>query len=169
MTGYYIKAYLRYKWKAMGRHGTHSPFVYDFIEHILLDSEIIPREYIVSCPGLPLRFENILSRVAAYYGLREKIFLPDEEGATIAGNIELILFGEAVPKEWNGWLSRIQPAIGNDSIVAVLGIHSSAEHGAAWNRLCMEHGVKMSIDLFGVGLLLFREEFKERQQFILKY
>lgn len=38
-----VLEYIKYRWKAKGRHGTHSPFVYDFVDHCL--SIKIPKDF----------------------------------------------------------------------------------------------------------------------------
>ncbi len=51
----------------------------------------------------------------------------------------------------------------------VAGIHKTKRHSAKWLRLRKHPKVMMSIDLYGVRLLFFRKEFKEKQHFVLKY
>ena len=165
MNPYQIIQFFKYKWKAMGRHGTHSPFVYAFIEEVLHDYEIIPREYIVSCPWLGLRFENILSRIAARYQFKNILFLPKQP----AGAADMVIMDRKEPQNWKSQLEAILPQLKNESVVVVPDIHTSKALGLAWAGLCKHPEVRMSIDLYGMGLLLFREEFKVPQHFVLQY
>jgi hypothetical protein len=168
MTLYSIIQYLKYRWRAKGRHGTHSPFVYDFIEKILHDTEIIERKYIVEYRELPLRFENIISRIAAYNKYSSVVHLPPEEDAKSTGT-DLLLLKDTMPGDWPRWFDKYFDLLKNESTIAVAGIHKTREHGMMWKKLRTDERVRMSIDLYGIGLLFFRKEFKVKQDFILKY
>ena len=162
--------YLKYKWNAKGRHGVHSPFVYDLIDHVLLDHGPISREYIVEYPSLPLHYENMISRLAAYYNYQHIFCLPQpKENVSIVSGADLLLFSETVPLQWISMFDQYFSLLKPQGIVIVSGIHKTAEHSKEWHKLHNDERVKMSIDLYETGLLFFKPEFKEQQHFILKY
>jgi len=169
MTIHAITQYLGYSRKAKGRHGVHSPFVYDFIEHVLLDKGLIEKKFIVECPGIALRFENIISRMAAYYNYRNILHLPLKNDNGQNGVIDMLLLNGEEPRQWYNEFNKYFSLLKNGSVVVIAGIHKTAGHTAAWNILYKHPEVRMSIDLYGIGLLFFREEFKVAQHFILKY
>ena len=169
MTIHAITQYLEYTWKAKSRHGVHSPFVYDFIEGVLLDTGPIERKFIVENPGLALRFENIISRMAAYYNYRNILHLPLKNDNGQNGVIDMLLLNGEEPRQWYNEFNKYFSLLKNGSVVVIAGIHKTAGHTAAWNILYKHPEVRMSIDLYGIGLLFFREEFKVAQHFILKY
>jgi len=162
--------YLKYKWKAKSRHGVHSPFVYDLIYHVLLDHGPIDRAYIIAYPSLALHYENLISRIAAYYKYKVILRLPmEKENTQVPINADLLVFNDAAPLRWTGEMNKYTHLLKNESAVAITGIHNTPAHTAEWNKLCLNAPVTMSIDLYGVGLLFFKQEFKEQQHFILKY
>lgn len=164
-----IIQYLKYRWRAKGRHGVHSPFAYDLIEHVLLDKGVIEREYIVEYPSLALCYENLLSRIATCYKYKAILYLPLENEDVVKTNADLLLLNEVAPKQWLNLLNKYFHLLNSQGAVAVIGIHKTMKHTTAWKNLCTDQNVKMSIDMYGVGLLLFRDEFKEKQHFVLKY
>jgi len=74
---------------------------------------------------------------------------------------------------------RLQPTIhyfetilaktNNPSIIILDDIHWSEEMEKAW-KYCKDHpSVTLSIDLFFMGILIFRQEIKEKQHFVIRF
>lgn len=57
----------------------------------------------------------------------------------------------------------------NDSILVFDDIHWSPEMEAAWEAIRNDPAVRCSIDLFFVGIVLFRKEFREKQHFSIRF
>lgn len=57
----------------------------------------------------------------------------------------------------------------SDSWMIVEGIHTSSEMEYAWARLKKQPEVRLTIDLFFIGLLFCRKEQKEQEHFIIRY
>ncbi len=55
------------------------------------------------------------------------------------------------------------------SLIVVKNIHTNEQADRAWQQAVTDKHVKLSIDLYQVGLLFFRDEFKEKQHFVLKF
>lgn len=58
---------------------------------------------------------------------------------------------------------------GNDSILIFDDIHWSREMEAAWEQIKAHPAVRCTIDLFFIGIVLFRQEFHEKQHFIIRH
>ncbi len=57
----------------------------------------------------------------------------------------------------------------NDSILIFDDIHWSAQMEAAWKTIKNDPAVRCSIDLFFIGIVFFRSEFKEKQHFTIRF
>jgi predicted O-methyltransferase YrrM len=57
----------------------------------------------------------------------------------------------------------------NDSILVFDDIHWSGEMEAAWETIKKNAEVTCSIDLFFIGIVFFRKEFKEKQHFVIRF
>ena len=59
--------------------------------------------------------------------------------------------------------------INNDSILIFDDIHWSQEMESAWETIKKHEVVRCSIDLFFIGIVLFRKEFKEKLDFVIRF
>jgi predicted O-methyltransferase YrrM len=57
----------------------------------------------------------------------------------------------------------------NDSIFIFDDIHWSKEMEQAWETIKYHKAVRCSIDLFFIGIVFFRQEFKEKQHFVIRF
>ncbi|MEO6610627.1 MAG: class I SAM-dependent methyltransferase [Chitinophagaceae bacterium] len=67
------------------------------------------------------------------------------------------------------YFRELLPKIHNDSIIVFDDIHWSREMEAAWHTIRTHPQVRCSIDLFFSGLVFFREEFREKQHFSIRF
>ena len=163
MTLHAITEYLKYKWKAKGRHGTHSPFVYALVEDVLLNSKQEASRTAPTFPKVDVYYQKLLQRIARYYHYESVLSLP---GDSTTGQLYDILLIDAAD---TGQLAEYLNALQKDGMVLVTNIHTTAARSAAWQAVCANEGVRMSIDLYGTGLLFFKQEFKEKQHFVLQH
>ncbi len=169
MSPYSLREYIRYKWQAKSRHGIHSPFVYDFIEHVLLNKELQQQNnsgyisynagdagnFSIKLAGVPEKYMVLIATIIAYYNSPNQSFQEKPE----------FRFSNA---ENTGHLSEAQP-LSSLHILIVSNIHTSKHTSANWKNIYTDPKVRLSIDLYHIGILFFRNEFKEKQHFTLKY
>jgi len=67
------------------------------------------------------------------------------------------------------YFEKLLPITHNDSILVFDDIHWSAEMEQAWDTIKQHPSVRCTIDLFFIGIVLFRLEFKERQHFSIRF
>lgn len=67
------------------------------------------------------------------------------------------------------YFRKILPHINNDSIVVFDDIHWSKEMEQAWETIKSDPTVRCTVDLFFIGIVFFRQEFKEKQHFVVRF
>lgn len=67
------------------------------------------------------------------------------------------------------YFRQLLPSLHNNSIVVFDDIHWSKEMEEAWENIKSHSAVQYSIDLFFIGIVLFKNEFKEKQHFTIRF
>lgn len=67
------------------------------------------------------------------------------------------------------YFEQILPATHNFSLIVLDDIHWSREMEQAWQQIKAHPSVRLSIDLFFIGLVFFREEIKVKQHFTIRF
>lgn len=67
------------------------------------------------------------------------------------------------------YFDRLSDKINNESVLIFDDIHWSIEMEEAWETIKARSSVTLSIDLFFVGLLFFRNDFKIKQHFVINF
>lgn len=67
------------------------------------------------------------------------------------------------------YFEQLLPVTHNDTIIIFDDIHWSEEMEAAWKHIKKQEQVRATIDLFFIGVVLLRKEFKEKQHFTIRF
>ena len=182
--------YIKYRRKAKSRHGVHSPFVYELTEN-LLKKKTVDSNLVLATN----RHKKLVNKIIKYFNCRHILWLTNRDGEsetyiaieqdgsgkmrlrterfnfsqfTSYETPDLYLIDLHNPNDWKTAWEKYRPYLRSDSIVLITSIHHSKEHTVAWEHIFTDRNVKLSIDLFKIGLLFFKDEFKETQHFVLK-
>ncbi|MBS1775452.1 MAG: hypothetical protein JSS64_04135 [Bacteroidetes bacterium] len=185
-----IVQYIKYRRHAKNRHGVHSPFVYELTEALLKKKNAAPHLMLATT-----RHRKLVNKILTHFECQHILWVTNNDGEqetflSIQHNSEsdvqlrterfdfaqfstypapeLYLIDLPNSDDWQRAWSKYKSHLRPNDIIALIGIHHSKEHSEAWKKVCESQSVRMSIDLFKVGLLFFKDEFKERQHFILR-
>lgn len=67
------------------------------------------------------------------------------------------------------YFKLLLPHCHNDSILIFDDVHWSAEMEQAWETIKADENVRLTIDLFFIGLVFFKKEFKVKQHFTIRF
>jgi predicted O-methyltransferase YrrM len=67
------------------------------------------------------------------------------------------------------YFRQLLPVCHNDTILIFDDIHWSEEMEQAWEEIKKDGSVKLTIDLFFIGLVFFKKEFKVKQDFAIRF
>lgn len=67
------------------------------------------------------------------------------------------------------YFQQLLPSLHNDSIIVFDDIHWSGEMEQAWESIKSHSAVQYTIDLFFIGIVLLKNEFRERQHFTIRF
>ena len=190
--------YLQYHWVAANSkgHGVHSPFVYQFIRQSLNGTSSI-KEIVNSTPAvqntlqaidaassykLPPKFNLLIARLLQSMNPLsvsvtgdKKQFEADKALNTSLTNesdesIDFAFIGAG--QDVATMLHNANNLIGrmhSSAWVILHQIHTDVDMETAWNTLKKHSNIRLSIDLFTIGILFCRKEQKEQEHFIIRY
>jgi hypothetical protein len=153
-------------------HGVHSPFVYSFIRYVLNDKGLRQEA------NYSNKYRALLIRMVAYYmpaNVMELEASPlskvkDLEEIEIADSIGLLYVRKIKNAEdlilyFNATLKKLN----TQSILIFDGIHDSKEMESSWEKIKMHYDVKLTIDLYKLGIAFFRQEQLEKENFTIRF
>jgi len=73
-----------------------------------------------------------------------------------------------LPKETLKIFNTKIESFGDDDVMIIRGIHKSGEMESVWNRLIKESKVRVSLDLYEIGIILFRKNL-QKEHFVLRF
>ena len=180
-------------------HGIHSPFVFKFIQEILNGkspltaienntpavNEILQEIEAASSSKLHPKIKLVIARllqsnhpVSFSVTGDKKPFDADSAINTNAKigstqsveSIDFAFIGKGQNKETMlQSASRLFDKMHSNSWVILHGIHADSNMETVWNTLKEHSNIRLSIDLFTIGILFCRKEQKEQEHFIIRY
>jgi hypothetical protein len=180
-------------------HGIHSPFVFKFIQEILNSkssleqieknapavNKILQEIEAASSSKLHPKIKLVIARllqsnhpVSFSVTGDMKPFDADSAVNTNAKigltesveSIDFAFIGKGQNKETMlQSASRLIDKMHSNSWVILHGLHADSNMEAAWGQLKKHANIRLTIDLFSIGILFCRKEQKEQEHFIIRY
>ncbi len=184
---------IKYTWKAKGRHGIHSPFVYDLLDNCFkipvsrdkingISSKIKVHAKTLRCLmqlSKHLKFNTLLTETRLQTDIEG---LANER--TIPYVVQDLSFFDQLQKEkhasiilltsktsYEDILKKVNeflPCLDENSIILIDGIRANDLVYSEWKQLKEKTEFHFSADVFHFGILAKRS-FQEKEQFILRY
>jgi hypothetical protein len=153
-------------------HGVHSPFVFNFISSILNNKELSEEAASAN------KYHALVNRMINFYKpvvVMELEATPSNKANVLEGieNTETIgLFYLKQNKNAADLMIYFNAAIkkvNTQSILIFDGIHESKEMEANWEKIKIHYEVKLTIDLYKLGIVFFRQEQLEKENFTIRF
>lgn len=184
---------IKYSWKAKGRHGIHSPFVYDLVDNCF---QLALSKNQLKTVALKLGTKStsikLLTQLAKHLGFRrvstnlqsfetlqsflyqqniqvevDALIFPKEEEKEFPTSLIFIECSQFDPSAWENILELI-PSLDDQSMIVLSGIRTKHFPLNDWNELISHFSFHFTADLFHFGLLSKRT-FQEKEHFVLRY
>ena len=153
-------------------HGVHSPFVFNFISSVLNNKELKQEA------NYSNKYRALLIRMVAFYMpvVVIELEITPSNKANVLDEIEnadtiglLYIKQNKNAADLMVYFNAAIKKINTHSILIFDGIHDSKEMEASWEKIKMHKEVKLTIDLFELGIVFFRQEQLEKENFIIRF
>ena len=166
--------YFNYYFKAANGkgHGVHSPFVFNFITDVLNSKEL--NEQAASTN----KYRALVNGMIAFYkpsavmeleaaSSNQVHALKEIDNAATIGLFYLKQNKNA--EDLTNYFNAALKKLNTESILIFDGIHDSKELEASWETIKMNNEVKLTIDLYKLGIVFFRQEQLEKENFTIRF
>ena len=153
-------------------HGVHSPFVFNFISSILNNKELKQEA------NYSNKYRALLIRMVAYY-MPEVVMEFEATPSNKADVLEEIENADTIgllhvkqnknAEDVISYFSAAIKKVNTESILIFDGIHDSKEMENSWEAIKMHKEVKLTIDLYKLGIVFFRQEQLEKESFTIRF
>ena len=180
-------------------HGIHSPFVFKFIQDILNGKSPLTAienntpavkqilDQIEAAVSAPLTPKNkiVIARLLQWLNPIKILVTGDKRpfdadsaintnakiGSTQSvESIDFAFIGEGQDGvRILQSVNRVMDKMHSNSWLILHGIHADSNMETVWNTLKEHSNIRLSIDLFTIGILFCRKEQKEQEHFIIRY
>lgn len=134
------------------RHGTHSPFVYRLVDEVVYNDQSSAPQRIRGIR--PARVNALINRILEFW-LKDEVDI--REYILIKSDADYLdKFNETLPKAHPGTLLIFE------------GIYQNKQHKTNWKLIIANEEVRVSIDLFYIGLVFFRQG-QAKEHFKIRY
>ena len=153
-------------------HGVHSPFVFSFITAVLNSKELNKQAASTN------KYRALVNGIIAFYKpvvVMELEATPSNKANVLEGientnTIDLLYLKQNKnAADLMMYFNAAIKKINTDSILIFEGIHDSEEMEASWEKIKMHKEVKLTIDLYKLGIIFFRQEQLEKENFIIRF
>ena len=184
---------IKYTWKAKGRHGIHSPFVYDLLDNcfkipvskekiIGISTKIKVHENTLRCLmqlSKHLKFNTLLTETRLQTdieGLANELTIPyDVKDLSFFDQLQkekhasiILLTSKTSNEDILKKVNEFLPCLDENSIILIDGIRANDLVYSEWKQLKEKTEFHFSADVFHFGILAKRS-FQEKEEFILRY
>jgi hypothetical protein len=183
---------IKYTWKAKGRHGIHSPFVYDLMDQCF--RKAFPKQQLTDALAQTRMKRKVLQclfQLAEHFKITE-LYIDDkwmnnpnaylslfpaskihslseiQKGMSMDHQILVYIDAKNHGSTVADIVRQTLNTISENSILVIDGIRANNEIHEMWKQLTLDLNIHFSADLYQFGLLATRG-FQEKEHFVLRY